>query len=326
MSVGFLIMIIVAYNLEIINAAATAQLEEGHYLYAQTSNNFGFSASLPENLLASFKDKIEYIGYETHDPEDAALGLSYNNLIASDSLGLIEFEAGFIGVTPYYGETLMKQYLMIEGQNTSTSLDLIEQLYTPRGMQSVGLPAYLRKRLGLDPNNFNDTLRSTLYTSNWNVYTTQRCLWSTKLFPGKDMIERENAFGYDTIVSFPTFRKLIGASTLSTLNFGFHRVAIKLKDINNEQDIKDIREALESSPFFSRGQVYDHITDSGNLDTAALILDLIFNVIIGSVMFLCYFALSSSMTANMIEQKKEIGVLRAIGLKKRRIYFLYIYE
>jgi ABC-type antimicrobial peptide transport system permease subunit len=43
-------------------------------------------------------------------------------------------------------------------------------------------------------------------------------------------------------------------------------------------------------------------------------------------MFLCYFALSSATTANMMEQTKEIGVLRAIGMKKSRVYILYLYE
>lgn len=32
------------------------------------------------------------------------------------------------------------------------------------------------------------------------------------------------------------------------------------------------------------------------------------------------------MSANLYEQSKEIGVLRAMGLRKTRIYLLYIYE
>lgn len=43
-------------------------------------------------------------------------------------------------------------------------------------------------------------------------------------------------------------------------------------------------------------------------------------------MFLCFFSLSSSMSANLYEQSKEIGVMRAMGLTKTRIYLLYIYE
>ena len=150
-------------------------------------------------------------------------------------------------------------------------------------------------------------------------------MWSTKLFPGKDMIERENGFGYDTIASIPTFKKLTG-KTDEISQFPFKRVAIQLKEPGNLEHIKAVRAALTKSKTFRNAKIYDYINDSGNLDTAATLLSLIFNTIIVVVMFLCYFALSSAVTANMLEQKKEIGVLRAIGMKRKRIYFLYIYE
>ena len=43
-------------------------------------------------------------------------------------------------------------------------------------------------------------------------------------------------------------------------------------------------------------------------------------------MFLCFFSLSSSMSANLFEQAKEIGILRAIGFRNVRIVMLYTYE
>ncbi len=49
-------------------------------------------------------------------------------------------------------------------------------------------------------------------------------------------------------------------------------------------------------------------------------------MIIAITMFLCFFSLSSSMSANIYEQSKEIGILRAMGLPRRRLYLLYIYE
>ena len=51
-----------------------------------------------------------------------------------------------------------------------------------------------------------------------------------------------------------------------------------------------------------------------------------FDVIIGVTMFLCFFALSANMSANLYAQTKEIGVLRAIGLTKLRIKLLFFYE
>lgn len=56
------------------------------------------------------------------------------------------------------------------------------------------------------------------------------------------------------------------------------------------------------------------------------LLNKVFNIIILMTMFLCFFALSANMSANLIEQTKEIGVLRAIGFKKSRIIMLYLYE
>ena len=43
-------------------------------------------------------------------------------------------------------------------------------------------------------------------------------------------------------------------------------------------------------------------------------------------MFLCFFSLSASMTANLYEQSKEIGVLRSMGVTRNRIKLLYFYE
>jgi putative ABC transport system permease protein len=43
-------------------------------------------------------------------------------------------------------------------------------------------------------------------------------------------------------------------------------------------------------------------------------------------MFLCFFSLSASTTANLYDQQKEIGILRALGFTRMRIIFLYTYE
>jgi len=56
------------------------------------------------------------------------------------------------------------------------------------------------------------------------------------------------------------------------------------------------------------------------------IVTLLFDIVIVITMFLCFFSLSSSMSANLYEQAKEIGILRAIGFKKIRIIMLYVYE
>ncbi len=65
---------------------------------------------------------------------------------------------------------------------------------------------------------------------------------------------------------------------------------------------------------------------TGTNDKISNIINKTFDVIIGLTMFLCFFALSANMSANLYEQTKEIGVLRSIGFTKWRIRMLYFYE
>ena len=62
------------------------------------------------------------------------------------------------------------------------------------------------------------------------------------------------------------------------------------------------------------------------MDTVEMIVSAIFTVIIIITMFLCFFSLSSSMSANLYDQQKEIGIMRALGFTKSRIVMLFTYE
>ena len=62
------------------------------------------------------------------------------------------------------------------------------------------------------------------------------------------------------------------------------------------------------------------------MDQVLNILDNIFAIAIGIMMFLCFFSLTASMSANLYDQSKEIGILRAMGMTKGRIRMLFFYE
>ena len=56
------------------------------------------------------------------------------------------------------------------------------------------------------------------------------------------------------------------------------------------------------------------------------LLDMIFDGNIAIMMFLCFFSLSASMSANIYEQQKEIGIMRAIGVTNWQVKRMYFYE
>ena len=72
--------------------------------------------------------------------------------------------------------------------------------------------------------------------------------------------------------------------------------------------------------------VTDNESTNEELVRIARILDIIFSVIISLNMFLWFFSLMSSTGANIIDQSKEIGILRWIGYTKFKIKRIYFYE
>jgi len=104
---------------------------------------------------------------------------------------------------------------------------------------------------------------------------------------------------------------------------------IQMKDPTDLKGIKDFLKTLRQSISSDRDSnisIYNYLDSQETLDKITLILNIIFNVIIAITMFLCFFSLSSSMSANLYEQAKEIGIMRATGLAKKKVYLLYIYE
>ena len=102
-----------------------------------------------------------------------------------------------------------------------------------------------------------------------------------------------------------------------------------MKDPDDHETIDELflelREAIiAGSPHnysFFKNYLIDEVTDKvrGAINT-------VFDGLIAITMFLCFFSLSASMSSNLFEQKKEIGVLRAIGFTKYRVRILFFYE
>lgn len=83
---------------------------------------------------------------------------------------------------------------------------------------------------------------------------------------------------------------------------------------------------VEVNPYRSSASVWDYREEIAPFDLAASILTIFFSFIAIIALTLCFFALVSSMLANIHEQAKEVGILLAIGIPKKQVKLLYIYE
>ena len=87
------------------------------------------------------------------------------------------------------------------------------------------------------------------------------------------------------------------------------------------------KEIIEALPGYNyHYYVLDAQIDSKDSETMIVLLNMIFDTTIAIMMFLCFFSLSASMSANLYEQQKEIGIVRSIGITNWQIRRLYFYE
>lgn len=122
-------------------------------------------------------------------------------------------------------------------------------------------------------------------------------------------------------MSLPSYNRMNGP-TGSLNDTMYERLFVKFKDPENSEMIKNfIKEAKGSfkGPQANAIKIYNYFDDMETNDQVATILNIIFSVIISITMFLCFFSLCSSMSANLLDQSKELGVLRAMGFTRFKI-------
>ena len=102
-------------------------------------------------------------------------------------------------------------------------------------------------------------------------------------------------------------------------------INIKPKASATKDDIDEISNIIKhNGPKDMNIWLFASLNDRLNL--VSNIIFLIFYIISSIVLIFCLFNLTASMTINIFEQKKEIAIMRSLGMKKRHVIFIYIAE
>ena len=111
--------------------------------------------------------------------------------------------------------------------------------------------------------------------------------------------------------------------TMDEINYRY--LMIRMKDPKDHALIDQIGKELEKAVGAGVKVLITYKQVSSN-NSVTNIVNYIFYLTIAVMMFLCFFSLTASMSANLYDQSKEIGVLRSMGVTKGRIRILYFYE
>jgi len=326
LSLGFLLFAVVSYTMELRNTQLFQLSKHGSYLecsWKYSTLNYKDAVELENILMVNYADIVEDFSWTSINIVNHGDLKIRDNWIA-DFGRLNTFVMRIQAVSPNYFNVANDIFISPFSSNVSSDISLSEQLYTTRGSQALGTGSFLEKELNIDPNDPESTFLLLTERSNTDIAMDFRALWLLNSCPGLQMSRIKKSW-QSGIISIPLYLKLSNSTSISLA--GYDTLSIKVKDSDfsqyNQVYSAINQYALQRNKAFT---VWSYSKEVNSIDQIAYYLDVMFIVIIVFFMFLSFFSLSSSMTANILEQAKELSIVRSIGLSRGRTVLLHIYE
>ena len=326
LALGFIIFLSVSYQMQLTTSTYQSLASRGVKLEVRLGQfeETTLPVSSLESIMDDYSDIIDsysWVSQQLYTSVNGAERVLIKNLGKA-----YEFESKVVGVSPNLMETILEDFNFI-GEEETTGLSLTEQLYTAKGTQGGLMGSVFKNKLDLELSK-DSTFLLQIYEENNNYYREMRPIAFLDSLSGFDFSKYPQSLNQDFIVSLPTFVDLIpGASSIGDIPMA--RLLIKL---NTEDDTKidnlyaALDQTVEGLDKNWQVGVWDYRETKESADESAALMGTVFSVVTFIAMFLCFFSLVSSMTANMLEQSKEIAILRATGMSKLRVSMLYVYE
>jgi len=333
LSLAFIIFIIVTFSLQIITFQYQEKRRRGtllRFYCPQWSNSLSIFGEV--NALVEQDDRIIDVGYVSHGL-DTVVGA--NTRIST--LGKVDSAPQIVyAVSPNFFQVTLPDFLVINEMDATSGYPLDEQLYSPRGSQSMILGSLYKKSLSL---NMNSTLllevQKRVSGRDIDPNAPPSNSWFTRLRPlafldGSAAVslsqypERERQ---DALVSLPTFMRLSQGIIKSIGEVPIRLYLFQIDEATADDATLDaIKYKLRQIAGRYGCNVDDVRQRNAALKTALEAMDFFAGATTTIAMIVSFFSLTSSMYANIHEQAKEMGMLRAIGVRRPWIQRVYTLE
>jgi ABC-type lipoprotein release transport system permease subunit len=336
LSLAFIVFISTAYSTQIDSFVTQVEQE---YASDFRLTALGRNGDTPSTLNAAvpFLDyalnrhpAVKSFTYSTH-----ALHESYRWIsgVAFGPVGNAERDGvGLYGVPPLYFAATDRRYFALAqaGAGVTASAVFGNELYTVDGDRSVLIGERFREDHAVavgDAESFAITVNGTDHLARLKVLAFAGIVPGFRLSPFR-------VGGQDALVSIPTFFRLLKSALPDIAAFQslddvpLRRCHVYLHRNVTAEQLDDVRSIMTVGTARAGGGVrFEEMSDKlAPVATVNTIMAYFFNITTVVAMAVAFFSLISSMYANVREQTKEIGVLRAMGMTKPRLYRVYMYE
>jgi len=326
LSLSFLLLTITAYTTELRNIEMTMQSKFPSKLDVSWPHGWPTYPIIAkiEALLEELKDEVEDFGWMSETLASHYRG-RFKKTWVTDYGRQVYLKIKHSAITPNYFSVAEEGLFELSTKNKTSGLRLGEQLYTPRGTQGVGIGSFIEGLIKVDVEDPKTTFLLYYEKDTTTLLFDSRPIFTLDSCPGLMMTYNDymGILAQDVIMSIPLFMKVANISSLSSIRWKHLVIKIKDDDIKSYgKVVKELRRNLSSDDI----SIWNYYQGIDQIESIKYLLDLIFIFIIILFMFLSFFSLSSSMTANILDQSKEIAIVRSIGLNKTRTMLMHVYE
>uniref|UniRef100_A0A7S4JAS7 ABC3 transporter permease C-terminal domain-containing protein n=1 Tax=Guillardia theta TaxID=55529 RepID=A0A7S4JAS7_GUITH len=227
-------------------------------------------------------------------------------------------------VTPNFFKVASEGFLTIRDQLPSYFDQLTESIYSAMGSQSMLIGSLYMDKMAM-------TLNSSFLLQLQGepaMYERLRPMAFLDGVPKLTMSRYPARQFQDAIVSFPTFARLVRhlKDGYSVRDIPLYFTLFKLKDGLSQEEVDEISDQMSNLASDIGCRPRDVRNRYRGFQIASDAMGIFSSLTTGVALIVSFFSLVSSMFANIQEQAKELGLLRAIGVTRNWIARLYTME
>ena len=337
LSVGIFIMISVGLDLIVQSTTKSSILLMGSEVLINPypANNYFTPKQVKNTLKVLFEENvIESFSFKSPSLDKFTNDLNVTTVNPGKNL---YYEVLLIAVTPSYFNSTDSENLKVSSQNKSNSMfNPSEQIYLLENVGKSGISGY-----------FSWYFKANLNDYFYLVFTKKNNQFSlmTKpsvIFDNAGGIQMNSQPSYwvirNNLMSIPTYIDLLNKcnryftesvddlKTFSIDDFPIEAINLKINPKMNIKNAINIISSVISKDNNYSAELWLFNNRKERLNTISNIVYNIFYTVSTIVLFFCFFNLTASMTINIFDQKKEIAILRALGMPKEKILFIFVAE
>jgi ABC-type antimicrobial peptide transport system permease subunit len=343
LSVGFFIMITVGLDIELKSLTLTQLLKRGSYAHLERGGEYYIKPQEIKNSLKLMLEKEYITDYTFISANLRDVCFSSENTFMNIGKSM-DFRVDVVSISPNFYEAAEKVFLIVEQEkieNKENSLKmkswpLSEKMYHSSNEGRIGVSGIFNWEIGL---NVEDNFYlNTMKDSNVMplIFKPSFILHSSPAL--KMSAVPSTMYQRSVILPMHTYLDILNKcwayfikspediKTFSYEEFPIDRILLKLNpNIDSQIATKGIQQIIEDDPnYLVRSWYYSD--QEKNINKISAICNVIFYGVSIVVLIFCFFNLTASMTINIYEQKKEIAILRSLGMTSNHILFVYICE